>query len=151
MWSASFLLIYTTWALALLMELDPHKDRAKFWQGWRLITAAISTELQCQTGAGRRNWICQVHGNIQVQGRVTLLQTLALEHLYLNRFHCRVQYKVLVFQPCRPCVLFLTIECIVKWWFSTRIDHYKITKIVRALWLAERRGYMRVRKHGCVT
>ena len=27
---------------------------------------------------------------------------------------------------------------------------YKITKIVRTLWLAERRGCMRVCKHGCV-
>ena len=55
MWSASFLLIYTMWALALLMELDPHKDRAKFWQGCVsnpppscLITAAISTELNAR-------------------------------------------------------------------------------------------------------
>ena len=30
-------------------------------------------------------------------------------------------------------------------------DYYKITKIVRALWLAERRVCMRVFKHGCVT
>ena len=29
--------------------------------------------------------------------------------------------------------------------------YYKITKIVPALWLAERRVCMRVCKHGCVT
>ena len=58
MWSASFQPIWTTWALALLMELGPHKDREKLWPGWELnprpsslITAALPTELQGQTGA----------------------------------------------------------------------------------------------------
>ena len=32
---------------------------------------------------------------------------------------------------------------------STTIKTYEITKIVRALWLAERNVCMRVRKHGC--
>ena len=34
---------------------------------------------------------------------------------------------------------------------SVTIRYYKITKIVRALWLAERRVCMRVCKHGCMT
>ena len=48
------------WALALLMEMGPHKDREKLWPGWELnprpsglIIAALPTELQSQTGAGR--------------------------------------------------------------------------------------------------
>ena len=53
-------------------ELGPHKDRRKLWPGWELnsrpsglITAAPwpPTELQCQTGAGRGKWRCQLHGN----------------------------------------------------------------------------------------
>ena len=46
------------WALALLIELGPHKDRLKLWTRWELnprpsglITAAPPTELQGQTGA----------------------------------------------------------------------------------------------------
>ena len=46
---------YTMWALALQMEMGPHKDRAKLWPGWdlnprpwSLITAAPPTELQGQ-------------------------------------------------------------------------------------------------------
>ena len=44
------------------------------------ITAALPTEPQGQTRAGRANLRCQCHGNeyAQVQGRVTFLQTLAL-------------------------------------------------------------------------
>ena len=48
---------YTMWALALQMEMGPHKDRGKLWPGWELnprpsglITAAPPTELQGQTG-----------------------------------------------------------------------------------------------------
>jgi len=74
MWSASFLPIQSMWALALLMELGPHKDRGKLWPGWELnsrpsgwITAAPPTETQSQTGAGRGNWRCQFHGNEYVQ------------------------------------------------------------------------------------
>ena len=74
MWSASFLPIQSMWALALLMELGPHKDRGKLWPGWELnsrpsglITAAPPTETQGQTGAGRGNWRCQFHGNEYVQ------------------------------------------------------------------------------------
>ena len=33
MWSASFYPIWTMWALALLMEMGPHKDREKLWLG----------------------------------------------------------------------------------------------------------------------
>ena len=40
------------WALALLMEMGPHKDREKLWPGWELnprpsgqISAALPTEL----------------------------------------------------------------------------------------------------------
>ena len=59
MWSASFLPILTMWALALLMELGPHKDREKLWLGWELdprplglITTAprCSKELQGEAG-----------------------------------------------------------------------------------------------------
>ena len=56
---------YTTWALALQMEMGPHKDRGKLWPGWELnprpsglITAVPPTELQGQTGAGRGKWRC---------------------------------------------------------------------------------------------
>ena len=37
MWSAKFLPhTWTMWALALLMEMGPHKDREKLWPGWEL-------------------------------------------------------------------------------------------------------------------
>ena len=38
------------------------------------------TELQGQTGAGRGNWRCEIHGNeyVQVQGSVKFLQTLVV-------------------------------------------------------------------------
>ena len=82
-------------ALARLIELGPYKDREELWPEWELnprpsslFTAAPPTELQGQAGAGRGNWRCQVHANeyVQVQGRVTFLQTLAVYHLYLNKF-----------------------------------------------------------------
>ena len=57
-------------ALALLMEMGPHKNREKLWPEWELnprpsgkITAALPTERQSQTGAGRGNWRCQFYGN----------------------------------------------------------------------------------------
>ena len=79
MWSASFLPILTMWALALLMELGPHKDRENSDRGgnWThdlrvcMITAAPPTELQGQAGAGRADWRCQVHGNEYVQVHTT--------------------------------------------------------------------------------
>ena len=56
---------YTMWALAVQMEMGPHKDRWKLWPGWdlnprpsSLITAAPPTGLQGQTGAGRGKWRC---------------------------------------------------------------------------------------------
>ena len=56
---------YAMWALALQMEMGPHKDRGKLWPGWELnprpsglFTAAPPTELQGQTGAGRWKWRC---------------------------------------------------------------------------------------------
>ena len=73
------------WALALLIELGPHKDRGKLWPGWELypqplglITAAPPTELQGQTGASRGRWRCQLHGNeyVQVQGRVMFIANI---------------------------------------------------------------------------
>ena len=69
------------------MELGPHQDREKLWPGWELNprpsglnTAALPTELQGQTGAGLGNWRCKIHGSeyVQVQGKGTLLQTLAM-------------------------------------------------------------------------
>ena len=44
-------------------------------------------------------------------------------------------------------VLNTGVNCHTAFW-KLEIN-YKITKIVRALWLAERRVCMRVRKHGC--
>ena len=81
------------WALALLMELGSHKDSEKLWPGWELnprpsglITAALPTELKGQTGTGRGNWRCQIHGNehVQVQGSGTLLQTNLLSVLLIG-------------------------------------------------------------------
>ena len=53
-------------------------------------------------------------------------------------------------------VKFETILKYHEWYLCqiSRTNHaiicfYKITKIVRALWLAKRRIFMRVRKHGC--
>ena len=45
------------------------------------------------------------------------------------------------------CIFFLISLCTAL--NETWMDKYKITKIVRALWLAERRVCMRVCKHGC--
>ena len=44
------------------------------------IPAAPPTEPQGQTGAGRGKWRCQSHGNehVQVQGKATVTQTLAV-------------------------------------------------------------------------
>ena len=73
---------YTMWALALQMEMGPHKDRGKLWPGWELnprhsglITTAPPTELQGQTGAGRGKWRCKWHGNtIYLTGWYTAIQ-----------------------------------------------------------------------------
>ena len=46
-----------------------------------------------------------------------------------------------------PCALNIIVSFLSEY-LNT---FYKITKIVRALWLAERRVCMRVCKHGCVT
>ena len=111
----------------------------------------MSSFRRCQTGKlrvylGARYWlplIMTVIMNLQL----SLMKHKAQKDRILNQ---SIQSK--------RCSVFVIYSYVINCPFSYdcsfiygNIIIYKISKIVRALWLAERRACMRVCKHGCVT